>query len=294
MFSPSYCWLADSGLQMPFSRSNLNFSALLRSTPCSSEAFLPPSNIFLTDFHPRSTLEESLREDRLSALRRPLPAATAARPATPTGHTHSNRPPAIHIQRDSQSVHVDDAASDTSHRAPRSEATSRAAETVHNSDFGEDETEHRQFVCACLVELARHRMEVFAASHRKRLFGASVFHSRGGWILSMPCLGLPLIYLNRIERLYGDDAGFRTVAWQEFIEGMVMEWNSLNLISSLLLSCVGNQTSSEVMYTLTRSDRSAMTMCGSQEVPFFQPTRTGGTKRPSACRVPAQYADLGP
>ena len=44
-------------------------------------------------------------------------------------------------------------------------------------------------------------MEVFSAEHRRKAFGKSIFHSRIGNLLNVPLLGIPLIYLSRVEQI---------------------------------------------------------------------------------------------
>ncbi|KAL7410229.1 hypothetical protein BDY24DRAFT_184861 [Mrakia frigida] len=208
------------------------------------------------------TLEESLLEDKLDPSRRPtlnipepsfLAPSNQGRPLPPDIRIQrDNGPPAAHARAESEIGGGSNAGT------VGSRATSHAAETAHDSDQGlEDETEHRQFVCGIIAVIAKHRMEVFSAEHRRKLFGRSIFHGRIGNLLNIPLLGIPLIYLSRVERIYGDEVGFRNASWREFIEGLVMEWTSLNLISSLLLS-------------------SAMTMTGADEVSDFPYTRMAG------------------
>lgn len=101
-----------------------------------------------------------------------------------------------------------------------------------------------------LMPLRPLQMEVFSAEHRRKLFGRSIFHTRIGNLINIPFLGIPLIYLSRVEQicesrslpLYvrqyrsksltfvcwaaqpdGDEVGFRNASWREFIEGLVME-----------------------------------------------------------------------
>ena len=45
------------------------------------------------------------------------------------------------------------------------------------------------------------QMEVFSAEHRRKLFGRSIFHTRIGNLLNVPLLGIPLIYLSRVEQI---------------------------------------------------------------------------------------------
>lgn len=117
-------------------------------------------------------LEESLAEDKLDPLRRPS--------STPSpSSAHLLRPgttllPSIRIEKDNGPSPMKDRVVEKSdetetgvgggregsaHGTVGSGMTSHVAETEHDSEKGgEDETEHRQFVCGIIAVIARHRV----------------------------------------------------------------------------------------------------------------------------------------